>query len=245
MSIDVLASSTPADVQRARRLLLIWQNPETRRFIRVGKLDQLTDGRFAFRYLPEAGEPGFSPLVQFPDLGRRYLSEQLPAFFANRVMSRARSRYGEFRQWIGLEEEGSDTPFEVLIRTGAPRATDTFHVVDDLTIGHDGRVVSRFLASGIRHIEGAKERLRTLSEGQALCLRDDLANKANSRAILIDVRDGEAVGWVPDWLLEDVHRLRRETAEFNIYAEHINPDAPPHLQLLCRIDASVATPTDL
>jgi hypothetical protein len=62
---------------------------------------------------------------------------------------------------------------------------------------------------------------------------------------LIDVRDGEAVGWVPDWLLEDVHRLRRETAEFNIYAERINPDAPPHLQLLCRIDASVATPTDL
>ena len=70
--------------------------------------------------------------------------------FANRVMSRARKRYGEFRHLIGLEEEGSDTPFEVLIRTGAPRATDTFHVVDDLTIGHDGHVVSRFLASGIR-----------------------------------------------------------------------------------------------
>jgi hypothetical protein len=240
MTNDVLASSAPTGVETARRLLLIWQNPETRRLIRVGELDQLVDGHFAFRYLPEAREPGFSPLVQFPNLDRLYPSPQLPAFFANRVMSRARGRYGEFRHWIGLEGEGSDTPFEVLIRTGAPRATDTFHVVDDLTVDHDGRVVSRFLASGVRHIPGAHERLASLVEGQALCLRDDPDNRVNARAILIDARVGEPVGYVPDWLVEDVHRLRDDASEFLVFAERVNPDASSHLKLLCRIEAVVS-----
>ena len=239
MTNDVLAAGTPAAIETARRLLLIWQDPDTRRLVRVGELDQLVDGDFVFRYLPDAREPLFSPLVQFPDLDRLYFSSQLPSFFANRVMSRSRERYGEFRHWIGLEEDGADTPFEVLIRTGGPRATDTFHVVDDLTRSDDGRVISRFLASGVRHVEGGHSRLSFLSEGQELWLRDEHDNRVNARAILIDVRDGEPVGYVPDWLVEDVHWLRAAASDFRVVAERVNPDAPSHLQLLCRIEASV------
>ena len=87
MTNDVLAAGAPTAVETARRLLLIWQEPESRRLIRVGKLDQLIDGKFAFRYLPEARDPGFSPLVQFPDIDRLYVSSRLPSLFANRVMS--------------------------------------------------------------------------------------------------------------------------------------------------------------
>ena len=154
-------------------------------------------------------------------------------------MSRSRGRYGEFRHWIGLEEDGADTPFEVLIRTGGPRATDTFHVVDDLSRSDDGRVISRFLASGVRHVQGAFSRLTSLNEGQELCLRDEPDNHVNARAILIDVRDGEPVGYVPDWLVEDVHSLREVAADFRVVVERVNPDAPFHLQLLCRIEAVV------
>jgi len=129
----------------------------------------------------------------------------------------------------------------VLIRTGGPRATDTFHVVDDLTYSADGRVVSRFLASGIRHVGGAHERLRLLRGGERLCLRDEPDNCANPRAILIDVRNDEPVGYVPDWLVEDVHSLRERASEFTVTAERVNPNAPWHLQLLCRIEAAVET----
>ena len=139
---------------------LIWQDPETRQLIKAGQLEELVDGHYVFTYLPGARHDGFSPLVQYPEIDGWYPSTTLPAFFVNRVMSRSRPSYGEFRHWIGLDNEGSDTPFEVLVRTGGPRVTDTFHVVDDLTWTQGGRVVSRFLASGVRHVPGAAERLR-------------------------------------------------------------------------------------
>lgn len=223
----------------ARRLLLIWQDPESRRFLRVGELDTLVNGRFAFRYLPGAREPGFSPLVQFPDLGQVYVADSLPAFFANRVMSRHRPSYGEYRHRLGLEADDADTPFEVLSRSGGLRATDTFHVVNDLRPDADGRVISRFLASGVRYIVGADDRLRRMQPGQALQLRDEPDNPVNPRAILIDVRDAAPVGHVPDWLVEDIHAVRASASQITLVAERINPDAPPHLRLLCCLEAKL------
>lgn len=237
MATEVLPSGAVLAVGSAARLLLIWQDPETRAFVRVGELDHLNDGRYAFRYLDAARTGDFQPLVEFPDLDALYLSSELPAFFGNRVMSRRRDSYPIYRHWIGLDEPGSDTPFEVLARTGAPRATDTFHVVDDLRLGTDGQVVSRFLASGVRHLPGATERLERLYEGQRLELRNEPENPANTRAILIDVIDGEPVGYVPDWLVEDVHKLRNQ-APLLLTAERVNVDAPPHLRLLCRLEAA-------
>lgn len=239
MAHETLSSPTQVPVATERRLLLIWQDPESRQLLKVGQLDELVDGHFLFTYLPGARHERFTALVQFPDLDGWYQSPTLPAFFGNRVMSRSRPSYREYRHWLGLDDEGSDTPFEVLVRTGGPRATDTFHVVDDLNRHGDGLVVSRFLASGVRHIEGATERLRAMSQGQLLCLRDDPSNAVNPRAILIDVRDHEPVGYVPDWLVEDMHTLRDVASAFRIVAERINVDAPPHLRLLCRLEAQV------
>ncbi|MQA27175.1 MAG: hypothetical protein GEU94_17305 [Micromonosporaceae bacterium] len=69
-------------------MLLIWQDPVSRQFRRVGQLDHLDDGRYAFRYLDDAHHRGFYPLAEFPDLDAVYVSSELPAFFGNRVMSR-------------------------------------------------------------------------------------------------------------------------------------------------------------
>lgn len=239
MATDLLSSSETVRGRTARKLLLIWRNPENRRLVRVGELDVLIDGHFAFRYLPGATDPAFSPLVQFPDQDKTYVSNSLPAFFRNRVMSRARPSYSDYRRWIGLEQSGSDTPVEVLLRTGGSRATDTFHIVDDIDQAADGIVVSRFLASGIRHISGARDRLATLQAGQLLALRDEPDNQSNPRAVLIDVSAGAPVGYVPDWLVDDLHDLRSRADELVVIAERVNPDAPSRLQLLCRIEAKV------
>src|SRR5665811_2411430 len=98
MATEVLhAKSNSLAMPVIRRLLVVWQDPASRRFIRVGRLDELEDGRFAFGYLSEAHTENFSPLVQFPDLDAIYVSDSLPAFFSNRVMSRQRASYGDFR----------------------------------------------------------------------------------------------------------------------------------------------------
>ncbi len=240
MATEVLPmQSKSLTMPTIRRLLVVWQDPASRRFIRIGRLDELEDGRFAFRYLDEPRPQNFSPLVQFPYFDAIYASDSLPAFFSNRVMSRRRESYGNFREWLGLTAEGQDTPIEVLARTGGPRATDTFHIVDD---PHqlNGQRVSRFFASGVRYIEGADERLAHMEAGHRLALRTEPDNPANKRALLIDADANTPVGYVPDWLVNDVHELLDSGNQLELIAERVNPNAPAHLRLLCRLEVHSA-----
>lgn len=236
-ALSRMESTTGAEA--TRRLFLIWQNPETRQFIRVGSLSELDGGRYVFEYSDGARSDGFHPLVQFPDIERTYASSSLPAFFVNRVMSRKRPSYPEYRAAIGIDDPGLDTPMEVLARTGGPRDTDTFHLVDDLEPGPGGVVVSRFLASGVRHVAGSRAVLSCLKSGSRLELRPDDVNPVNARAQLICAATGEPVAYVPDWLLDDLEALLATADSFELVAERVTPEAHPHLRLLCRIEAHV------
>ena len=76
-------------------------------------------------------DPDFVPLLEYPDPESAYVSNELPAFFANRVLSAARPNCARYLDWLGVDAlDDQDVPFEVLARTGGGRATDTFHVVD-------------------------------------------------------------------------------------------------------------------
>lgn len=230
-------------VDTRRRLFLIWQNPDTRRFIRVGVLSELVDGRYAFEYTDGAEADGFHPLVQFPDINKAYVSDSLPAFFVNRLMSKKRPSYPAYLDAIGIDAADLETPMELLARTGAPRATDTFHLVDDLAAEENGCVVSRFLASGVRHIDGSLDALSRVRPGDQLQLRSDRDNPVNQRAQLVCASSGDALGYVPDWLLGDLEELLQRAHSYRVVAERVTPEADPHLRLLCRIEAQVE-PTD-
>jgi hypothetical protein len=151
-------------------------------------------------------------------------------------MSRKRGSYSQYATWLGLDPS-VDAPFEVLARTGGGRATDTFHVVEEPNLDPGRRTAIRFFASGLSHVDGALGRLLVVKPGDKLALRREYDNPVNPRALLIDATAGEAVGWVPDWLLDDVHRLIT-TGDFVLRAQQINFDAPWHLKLLCRLEGS-------
>lgn len=235
---SLLGSASGIPVSRS--LFLIWQNPLTRRFIRIGELSELIDGGYSFAYTDEALDAdGFFPLTQFPDIGKTYVSAGLPAFFVNRLMSRKRESFPEYLRALGIDSAELDTPMELLARTGGPRETDTFHLVEDLSVGEDGLLTSRFLASGVRYLDTDGSRLGALRDGEQLHLRPEPDNPANERAQLICADSGEPVGYVPDWLLTDIEELQAKTNQLEIIAERVSPDAPPHLRLLCRIEARV------
>jgi hypothetical protein len=68
------------------RLLVAWQNPNTRRITLVGVLEH-SAGRYCFRYLRAALDTqGFRPFPGFDNLRRRYESEQLFPLFRQRLM---------------------------------------------------------------------------------------------------------------------------------------------------------------
>lgn len=227
------------DLSLSRKaLVLIWQNPETRRFVKVGQVDSLPDGYVAFHYLDSAwDDPSFVPLMEYPDRDLAYVSNELPAFFANRVLSTARPNYARYLDWLGVDAlEDEDVPFEVLARTGGGRATDTFHVVD-LPANHEHGFSSRFFVSGVRYSEDADRVVPTLRAGDRLELELEEANPSNPHAVLVNAGDGRRVGYVPDWLCSDVRDLINQSWNISAVVERVNPGAPSHVRVLCRIDA--------
>lgn len=235
-----LLNPSDVDLSSSRRsLLLVWQNPESRLFTKVGRLDVLADSRFAFRYLPDAAATNFT-LDDYPNRDAMYVSESLPAFFANRVMSSRRPGYVDYLEWLGVDDlDDAEVPVELLARTGGERQTDTFHVVDvPEVLGH--RFSSRFFVSGVRHLDNADEVLASIDAGTQLALELEADNPVNGSAVLINTLDGSKVGYVPDWLCVDVGALVASGWRFRATAERVNRDAPAHVKVLCRIDAELA-----
>ena len=230
MKSDVKIRPHQTKKSGASRLRLIWKDPSTGRYHNVGWFTYTDDGQYRFQYSPHLPD-SFELLVQFPDTSKTYESKNLPAFFANRVMSRRRASYASYVSWLGLDTEA--LPVELLARTGGGRATDTFHLVASFGQG-DGVSSGRFFVSGIQHVPNGAELVSVLSEGDQLTLVDEPENQYNPRAILVTHSD-ERLGWVPDWLVNDVHELRSH-GDVQVQVEQINTEAPARLRVLCKLE---------
>lgn len=223
---------------KEHRLYAAWRNPDG--LIRpVGVLTQqeTSGGRlYRFVYLKAAEQfSGFESLPGLPELRRVYESETLFPVFRNRLMPRSRPDYGDFVQRLALDTETD--PFEVLIRSEGWRATDRIEVFAHPEREADGALTTLFFVRGVRHLDGASEAVSVVRVGDTLELADEPGNPVNPRAILVNSRTGQQVGWVPDCLLDMVHELRSRT-DVQITAEHVNPDtSPPHMRLLCWLRA--------
>lgn len=243
LRLPVLDES-PADVREARTFRVIWQNLRTRQLVHVGWLE-FTGREFVFGYTPDAEiDADFEPFAAFPDLRATYRSTDLFPFFADRVASTARPDYDHLIAALGLTRDEA-TPVELLARSGGWTPHDTIQVVPEPVIDGTGTEVRPFLVSGARHVdEDNPDRVGTviakLKPGTPLDLADEPDNPSNPRAIVV-AKDRQRVGWVPDYLLDYVHKQRDAGKRISVLVEHANgPEAPWHLRLLCRLECSLA-----
>ena len=234
----------------ARRLVVTWQHPADRNIEPVGFLDY--DGRcYRFGYIRHAlSVKDFRPLLGFRDLHGAYSSEDLFPLFAQRVMDPRRPDYQRYVERLGLPEEAS--PWEQITRSQGRRQGDTIQLLPQPTT--DGETLTcLFLVNGVRYIpdeplvldgrpiEVTRQQVETalsrLHPGDALQLVREPANKHNPLALLVMAPAATPVGWVPNLMVEDMHKLIAR-ADVSVTAEHINgPDAPWHLRLLARLTA--------
>jgi hypothetical protein len=239
LRLPVLDES-PADVRAARTFRVIWQNMRTRQLVHVGWLE-FTGREFAFGYTPDAQlDSDFEPFPAFPDLRATYRSTAMFPFFADRVVSSARPDYEHLIAALGLTRAEA-TPVELLARSWGRTPHDTIQVVPEPVVDEQGREVRPFLVSGVRHVDednphGVGALVAELTPGQLLDLADEPDNPANPSAIVLKAA-GRRVGWIPDYLLDYVHKQRgagnRVTA---VVVQPNGPEAPWHLRLLCRLE---------
>lgn len=250
------ATSTPTNRLSGlpQRFVVAWQHPDRRLIEPVGLLTY--DGStYRFVYIRNALQVrGFRPLLGFADLYATHESDDLFPLFAQRAMDPRRPDYQRYLTRLGFEGEEEPGPLEQIARSQGRRQGDTIQLLPVPTATGD-ELTFLFLVNGVRHVpdrplklEGREIRverqdveaaLGQLVRGDVLALVGEPENPVNPLALLVSA-SSVPVGWLPDLLTEDLHRLI-EHANLSITVEHVNgPDAPWHLRLLARLSASPA-----
>jgi hypothetical protein len=252
--LNAATMSTPLDGSGdvAQRLVVAWQHPIERSISPIGFLTY--DGSvYRFRYIRNALRvKGFRPLLGFSDLHRSYTSSALFPLFAQRAMDPRRPDYHCYIERLGLE--GEPGPWEQIARSQGRRQGDTLQLLPGPTAVGDV-ITGLFLVNGMRYVhdeprtlDGRKISvargqidavLAQLKPGDELALAPEHDNPVNTLALMV-LGSSVPLGWVPDLLVEDLHVLMQRT-KVSVRVERVNgPDAPWHLRLLVRLQASPA-----
>jgi hypothetical protein len=243
-------AAAPAAGAVARRLVVTWQHPEERSIEPIGFLTY--DGQsYRFEYIRNAlGVTDFRPLIGFPDLDSAYRSNDLFPLFSQRAMDPRRPDFSRYVTRLGLSEDTS--PWEQIARSGGRREGDTLQLFPEPVV-QDGSITCAFLVHGIRWIGSrpltlsgkstsisradVERALMGLTPGDPLQLINEPDNPSNPAAILVADRPGTPIGYVPNLLVADLHRLAN-IADVAVQAEVVNgPDAPWHMRVLARLQA--------
>lgn len=222
-----------------KTLFLAWQDPDSRAWYPVGKLDHV-DGVYYFRYLQGAIEAqkaaNFQPLWAFPDVHHCYSSTELFPLFANRLLRPSRPDYKDFVQWLNIPGE-QDDPIALLARSGGKRKTDSFEVFP-CPERDNGLYHIHFFTHGLRYMPSeSQSRIQALEVDEELQVMHDMQNPVDPRALILRTKDLYIVGYCPRYLVQDFFELVCHfPAKVKILVERINPPPTPlQFRLLCNL----------
>lgn len=222
-------------------LFVTWQDEKSRRIVPIGRLMQ-TDAGYEFAYIEavdEACRLGFEPLPPFPDLDAVYLSPDLPPLVTNRVMRPTREDFPRFLNELGLTVADA-AAFSVLARSGGHRATDRLEVFAPPQ-RCEAEMEGLFLVRGVRHVEGADAVVAQLQVGDRLWVEREPDNPATALALRLQDDAAQQVGYVPDYLANELARIEADPAALVVTVLKVNPPpAPSHHRVLCRFTCSVS-----
>jgi len=220
---------------------VIWQDIASRALLHVGWLE-FTGSEFVFTYTDEARRhESFEPFPGFPQLDETYRSRELFPFFALRLISAADPTFDAVLDAIGLARTDA-TPAELLARSPGSQH-DTIQVVPEPTETDDGTIARTFLVSGVRHADTISGGVVTsligqLEPGSRLDIVPEPTNPYNPRALQVSF-NSTVLGWLPDYLVEEVHGFIAARRPVSVTVERANgPAAPWHVRLHCRLSVA-------
>lgn len=226
--------------EQRRDYRVIWQDIASRALVHVAWLE-FTGAEFVFFYTDEArSHERFEAFPPFPQLDETYRSHELFPFFALRLISAADPKFDAVLDAIGLTRADA-TPAELLARSPDSQH-DTIQVVPEPVETEDGTIVRTFLVSGVRHADAISDGtlasvIGRLEPGARLDLVPEPTNPYNPQALQVSLKS-TVIGWLPDYLVEEVHGFIAAQRHVEVTVERANgPEAPWHVRLQCRLTA--------
>lgn len=228
-----------------RKLFIVWQDPEKRRWYPVGRLS-FEDGIYRFNYTKGALQAKktkrFVPFGRMQDFNVTYESEELFPLFANRLLSEKRPEYQDYVKWLQLEQDSlGNKQLAMLAITGGMRRTDSLEILPCPIPTNDNKYEVLFFVHGLSHIDKNNINcVNNLKKGDRLFFMLDVQNKFDATAIILRTDDPVAlVGYCPRYLTKDFYTILKKCGASipNITIEQVNLDAPLQLRLLCKFSA--------
>jgi hypothetical protein len=187
-------------------LFVTWQAPESRRFFPIARVLRLPTGQFEWAYLRAVREAielgGFAGLPGFEDVGAVSVGPELPAPFAHRVPARARPVRSTSRP-RAANDVLDPAPITLLVPAGAGRH-ERLEVFSPPLPAPLGGAWGVFGARGVGRVPHSQGAVEALAEHEALELVPEPTNAYNPHAVLLARPDGSAIGYVPDYLANEL-----------------------------------------
>jgi hypothetical protein len=224
-------------------LILAWQNPKTRRWYPVARVDRDGD-EYRLRYVNGLSDPGVLADAIIPGLedpSVEYRSRSLFPFLKNRIYNRKRADFGRYREWLGLNDGEIADPLKELAVSGGVRATDSYQLFP-VPAQSDGRYVTTFFIHGSRYVADAISAVTAIHSQDRLLLQLDIQNAADPAAISLRTdrnSDKAIVGYIPRLMQFDVHALIEKNGpeSVTVRVDGVYTDAPLSLRHRCILSA--------
>jgi hypothetical protein len=215
-----------------KALYIAWQDPETRRWHTVGRLNR-AQGFYEFHYTRGAlASPRFSYLGRMMDKEKTYRSDTLFPLFANRLLSESRPEYPDYLDWLGVDVDADE--LERLARSGGRRGTDHLCVYPEVEPDERGEMTIHFFSHGLRYLSRDEQTaISRLLPGNALYLKPEIDNVHDRYALCLETAEPIRVGYCPRYLNQDLHVVLNATP-VNVTVEKVNLGAPTQYWLLCK-----------
>ena len=219
-------------------LFLAWHGAgENRLWYPVGRLDAAPKcSIYRFRYIGGAEraqeEAEFPLIIGFPDIDKKYDSEELFPLFQNRIMSPSRPDFKSYLKALDLEEDAN--PIEILAANGGERVTDRYEVFPQPARQPDGSFLFRFFLHGWRYASAsAQERMAELESGEELRIALELNNPVTGQGVQIQTTDYQMIGWAPHYLVDDFAKAMADgPGKYTARVVKLNPQPVPSKQRL-------------
>jgi hypothetical protein len=218
-----------------KSLYVIWQEPQTKSWLPVGKLTYNSDKQvYQFTYTKGASiSPRFIPFGRMKNLHKQYFSVELFPLFANRLLRQSRPEYPAYLQWLNVSSKEQNEPLLLLARSGGRRATDLLEVFPYPERNVDGNYEFYFFSRELRRLPKENfEKINLISPGEQLRLVSDSQNKCDTGAIAL--QSGDLVGYCPPYLAKNFSQAQKKMNWSHLTVVKVNREAPSAFRLLCR-----------